>query len=1138
MSSDTDAPQNKTKEHRRQSIMQDAMDKGFVYKSGGITGGLRKRWYFVKSDFIWSAKTAEEAQAGAGKKVFAKGNIVDVKPTGHLTRKQKVFFGLAINWKIDASQTGTLELLVPTKEACTRWADFFLQAQRDVRIEDTCDFMHPTQDLNFSCTVLGTRKATATAPKRPCDIKVISVEGIKNLGLNDQVESEIAVLRMLGDAQPSNPYVRQLHLVMDTEKYKYLVFDHFAGANLMEHIRSISTTYSEIDAKKIIRQVLRALSMMHAEGVVFSGVTAENILVSDAAIIKLLSCEHATFTWRRAAQRGIVEYMAPEMLANHSRDADVLQKSDLWACGVLAFLLLTGRHPFVAHDYGSLAALIKSGKWTLPSDLPVSKDARELLETLLNLDPAKRLSANDALELPWFALQAQMMTTPPVLISAVQATCKCRALQTFRRLVRRAAMVIMWKYALQHGQKGCSMLCYRNSVFGTGALQTFSAATIAQPAYGPCQAQSPTEAQLPFELSGLLSSTPTKPAANHPQAAASSDAAPVAPKVADWGFEATGSSEEKPSEDVVHDDVIEPFRVDDDSEDEEDEPELDDDQIAAMLMAKDLKAVVAPVAVLDSHSLGETPMANSSPSNGVEMTPADTSTPVKSTELPETETSASSEVISTAAISEPGAGHWWERAEVPRNKAGLLVDAWELEGGGDDETAQKDAWEASDDEFLDAEQGMEEDVAVQYYDCWELDFDGTSMTDFEDVIAGPDPLSPRATREAYCAETDIPKKHKRGSIKRIRQSIKKAFGPKPPKSLDEPSQLSAHPLPMSPASTPAPASLAAHAPGSEAPAQAAQASARVKVDPPQAASVVTVEPVPAAAGMSASPLTAADKRAEAAPPPSEPMTSTSTHASAMTPIQPTPAVVSSLAEIPAAGAQLEYPAPPAHEITASTSTSAATPISEPMQPSTTSEDRDASGAAATVVAAGAAAGSLAVFPTSDDHVSSMVGGSATAVPEGEDPALWNVVTYNNDMVHEDSDDEDATDANGEDTAGPIEAISTDSPKIKTATEVHLSQKGFDFVSKNSDLAHGEAVSDRGLILRMDEPGVKADIGYDSDDDAVIGLEKGYQVTLGTAALSNRISEESNTTVAVMASNDDVSSIQQIDMTPDWAKGTA
>lgn len=1116
MSSDSNAAQKKAKEHRRQSIMQDSLDKGHVYKCGGLTGRLKKRWYFVKSDFIWSANNAEEAKAGGGKKVFAKGDIVDVKPTGSLTRKQKVFYGLVINLKNDASKTGSLELLVATEEACSRWADFFLQAQEDVRIEDTCDFTHPTQDLNFSCMVRGTRRATATAPKRPCDIKVISLEGTTNLGLWDQVEAEIDVLRLLGDAQPSNPFVRQLHLVVDTEKYKYLVFDNFAGVNIIKHIRSISTTYSELDAKKIIRQVLRALSMMHAEDVVFSGVSVENILVSDTAIIKLLSCEHATFTWRRAAQRGIVEYMAPEVLANHPRDANVLQKSDLWACGVLTFLLLTGRHPFVSQDYASLAALIKSGTWKLPSDLPVSKDAKELLEALLKLDPAQRLSADDALELPWFSLQGQMESKPPVLSSTVQAIRKCESLQAFRRLVRRAAMVVMWKHALQHGQKGYSMLCYRNSVFGTGALQTFSQATIAQPAYGPA-AQAPTDEasavmRLPFELRGLLSPSPSKPAADRLQDEPSMDAAPVAPKVADWGFEAVNSSEEKLSEDVVHDDVIEPFSVDDNTEEEEDEQEMDDDQIAAMLMAKDLKAVVAPVAVLDSHSLGETPVANISPSNGMEMTSTDTSTPAKSTDLHETtEAKTSSEVISAAAISELGVGHWWERAEVPRNRAGLLVDAWELEGGGDDEVTKKDAWEVCADQFLDAEQDIEEDTGAKFYDCWEVEFDGTSVDNLENAPVGPDPLSPRSTRDTYRTGTEKSKKHKsrRSSIKKFRQSIKKVFLPKTPKSLDEPSSLSAHPLSMSPASTPAVASVAAPAPGTEVPTHTAQASASVKVDTAEAVSVVTAEPVPAGAGISASPLTAADKSA---------------------------ALQSSLTEIPSAGPQLDDPVPPVQGMTASTSTFVATPNSEPLQPSATLEDRNASGAAAAVVASGATSGSVAVVPTSDDHVSTMVGGSATAVPKEEDPAMWNVVTYNNDLVHEDSDGEDATDATEAEMTRHNEVLSTDSPKIKTATEAHLSQKANDLVSEKSNLAYGESATDRGLmLLGMDEPNVQADIAYDSDsDDAVIGLEMGYGVTLGTATMSKRISEESNATVAVMACNEDVSSIQEIDMTPDWA----
>eukprot|EP00180_Rhodochaete_pulchella_P001754 Plantae.Rhodophyta-Rhodochaete_pulchella.ctg26249.p1 GENE.Plantae.Rhodophyta-Rhodochaete_pulchella.ctg26249~~Plantae.Rhodophyta-Rhodochaete_pulchella.ctg26249.p1 ORF type:complete len:105 (+),score=20.76 Plantae.Rhodophyta-Rhodochaete_pulchella.ctg26249:28-315(+) len=79
------------------------------------------------------------------------------------------------------------------------------------------------------------------------------------------------------------------------------------------------------------------------------------------------------------------------------------QEIDLWACGVVLHVLLSGRLPFLGTDIKALTAKIRQGNVSLPDKdwKDISNEAKDLVTKLLCSNPEKRIKASEALEHPF-----------------------------------------------------------------------------------------------------------------------------------------------------------------------------------------------------------------------------------------------------------------------------------------------------------------------------------------------------------------------------------------------------------------------------------------------------------------------------------------------------------------------------------------------------------------------------------------------------------------------------------------------------------------------------------------------------------------------------------------------------------------
>lgn len=96
---------------------------------------------------------------------------------------------------------------------------------------------------------------------------------------------------------------------------------------------------------------------------------------------------------------GTINYIAPEVIKNTSYDG---QKADIWSCGVILFVLLTGDLPFEDSKVQKLLEKIVLGDFNYKGKKGISSAARNLIKNILDSNPRKRFSIEDIKSHKWF----------------------------------------------------------------------------------------------------------------------------------------------------------------------------------------------------------------------------------------------------------------------------------------------------------------------------------------------------------------------------------------------------------------------------------------------------------------------------------------------------------------------------------------------------------------------------------------------------------------------------------------------------------------------------------------------------------------------------------------------------------------
>ncbi|CAE7334779.1 CPK2 [Symbiodinium sp. CCMP2456] len=217
----------------------------------------------------------------------------------------------------------------------------------------------------------------------------------------DVLNREIRIMKSL-----DHPNILKLIDVFEDQRFIYLVMELCSGGELLDRIITLGHL-TEALASSLMGQILRAIRYVHAQGVAHRDVKLDNFLIAEVATqledstVKLGDFGLAKYTGQGLKTPvGAVSYAAPEVLSG-----DYSAACDMWSCGVILYILLSGQQPFYGSTPREVRKQVKLGKFAMDGSIwrGITADAKDLIQNLLVRDPAQRITAAQALKHIWIA---------------------------------------------------------------------------------------------------------------------------------------------------------------------------------------------------------------------------------------------------------------------------------------------------------------------------------------------------------------------------------------------------------------------------------------------------------------------------------------------------------------------------------------------------------------------------------------------------------------------------------------------------------------------------------------------------------------------------------------------------------------
>lgn len=280
------------------------------------------------------------------------------------------------------------------------------------------------------------KKAVERSTGKTFAAKIISKR--KVMGNMDGVARELDVLRKL-----NHPRVVRLKGFYEDEEFYYLLMEFVSGGDLMDFVAAHGSV-GEDAGREITRQVLEGVKYIHSQGISHRDLKPDNILIEqdDPVLVKITDFGLAKVQGNGTFMKtfcGTLAYVAPEVIAGKSgaEENEVRNEYsslvDMWSMGCLVYVILTGHLPFSGSTQEQLYKQIKNGSYHEGPlrDFRISEEAKDFIDSLLQVDPNRRPTAEKALLHPWIRM-AQMTSSygGPSQVSLSQSLSQQRALES------------------------------------------------------------------------------------------------------------------------------------------------------------------------------------------------------------------------------------------------------------------------------------------------------------------------------------------------------------------------------------------------------------------------------------------------------------------------------------------------------------------------------------------------------------------------------------------------------------------------------------------------------------------------------------------------------------------------------------
>ncbi|OIW21217.1 hypothetical protein TanjilG_31085 [Lupinus angustifolius] len=227
-------------------------------------------------------------------------------------------------------------------------------------------------------------------------MKIVGKEKLIKVGMMEQIKREISAMKMV-----NHPNIVQLHEVMATKTKIYIAIELVRGGELFDKVAK--GRLKEDEARLYFQQLISAVDFCHSRGVYHRDLKPENLLLDEEGNLKVTDFGLSTFS-EHMRQDGLLHttcgtpaYVAPEVIRKNGYDG---AKADIWSCGVILYVLLSGFLPFQDENLMAMYKKIYRGDFKCPPWF--SSEARRLVTKLLDPNPNTRITISKIMDSTWF----------------------------------------------------------------------------------------------------------------------------------------------------------------------------------------------------------------------------------------------------------------------------------------------------------------------------------------------------------------------------------------------------------------------------------------------------------------------------------------------------------------------------------------------------------------------------------------------------------------------------------------------------------------------------------------------------------------------------------------------------------------